>query len=196
MKSFKSRFIEMFGDPIHNDMNWEMFPLSTYCKITTGNTPSRAKKEFYGGDIEWIKSDNITSESIITPASECLSKEGEKVAKVVGPNSILMVCIAGSLQRIGDVALTDREVSFNQQINSIHSDIYNSRFLLELFKITKPILQQEIGMALKGMLSKSRLSSLEYIFPPIELQNQFADFVKQVDKSKSEILEGVKKLKI
>ena len=95
-----------------------------------------------------------------------------------------MVCIAGSFQRIGDVALTDREVSFNQQINAIHSDIYNSRFLLELFKITKPILQQEIGMALKGMLSKSRLSSLEYIFPPIELQNQFADFVKQVDKSK------------
>ena len=31
--------------------------------------------------------------------------------------------------------------------------------------------------------------------PPIELQNQFADFVRQVDKSKSEILEGIKRLK-
>ena len=181
----KSRFIEIFGDPICNDKNWNVFSLDTYCTITTGNTPSRSKKEYYGGDLEWIKSDNITSESIVTSAAECLSKDGEEVARVVGPNSILMVCIAGSLQRIGDVALTDRRVSFNQQINAIYSDSYNPRFLLELFKITKPILQQEIGMALKGMLSKSKLSSLEYIFPPIELQNQFADFVRQVDRTKS-----------
>ena len=181
----KSRFIEIFGDPIHNDKDWNMFSLDTYCTITTGNTPSRTKKEYYGGDLEWIKSDNITSESIVTSATECLSKDGEEVARVVGPNSILMVCIAGSLQRIGDVALTDRRVSFNQQINAIYSDSYNPRFLLELFKITKPILQQEIGMALKGVLSKSKLSSLEYIFPPIDLQNQFADFVEQVDRTRS-----------
>ena len=39
-------------------------------------------------------------------------------------------------------------------------------------------------MALKGILSKSQLSELEFIFPPIELQNEFANFFNQVDKLK------------
>ena len=37
----KSRFIEIFGDPICNDKNWNVFSLDTYCTITTGNTQSR-----------------------------------------------------------------------------------------------------------------------------------------------------------
>ena len=39
-------------------------------------------------------------------------------------------------------------------------------------------------MALKGILSKSKLEEKEFIVPPMELQEQFADFVHQVDKSK------------
>ena len=40
-------------------------------------------------------------------------------------------------------------------------------------------------MALKGILSKGQLSKIEILFfPPIELQNEFADFVKLTDKSK------------
>ena len=45
-------------------------------------------------------------------------------------------------------------------------------------------------------ISKKELLNLRIPLPPIELQNQFADFVKQVDKSKSEILDGLKKLRI
>ncbi len=39
-------------------------------------------------------------------------------------------------------------------------------------------------MALKGILSKSKLEEKEFIVPPMELQEQFADFVHQIDKSK------------
>ena len=40
------------------------------------------------------------------------------------------------------------------------------------------------------------LKELTFLQPEMKLQNQFADFVKQVDKSKSEILEGIKRLKL
>ena len=43
---------------------------------------------------------------------------------------------------------------------------------------------EDVNMALKGILSKSKLEEKQLIVPPIELQNQFADFVRQVDKSK------------
>ena len=43
---------------------------------------------------------------------------------------------------------------------------------------------EDINMALKGILSKSKLEEKEFIIPPMDLQEQFSDFVKQVDKSK------------
>ena len=48
--------------------------------------------------------------------------------------------------------------------------------------LSKPAIHKTINMALKGILSKSQLSSIKFPFPSIECQNQFADFVAEVDK--------------
>ena len=188
----KSRFIEMFGDPVQNPMGWEVRKLKETTDIITGNTPSRKDKENYGAFIEWIKTDNITDKTYITTAAEYLSEKGEMLGRTVEAGSILMACIAGSLRSIGRVALTDRKVSFNQQINAIVPKKYNSLFLYALFQNTQSYAQSTVNMALKGILSKGKLEELEYILPPIELQNNFAAFVQQIDKSKFEIEKIVK----
>lgn len=106
----KSRFIEMFGDPVENPKGWDKKPLSDECKIITGNTPSRKKADYYGNFIEWIKSDNInTPNAWLTTASEFLSEEGLKVGRSVEKDCILMTCIAGSIGCIGNVSVTDRK---------------------------------------------------------------------------------------
>ena len=116
----KSRFIEMFGAPVENPKGWDKKPLSDECKIITGNTPSRKNADYYGNFIEWIKSDNInTPNAWLTTASEFLSEEGLKVGRSVEKDCILMTCIAGSIGCIGNVSVTDRKVTFNQQINGI-----------------------------------------------------------------------------
>ena len=67
----KSRFIEIFGDPITNPKGWEKRKLADKCSIITGNTPSRKVDEYYGDYIEWIKSDNITNAgTYLTTAKE------------------------------------------------------------------------------------------------------------------------------
>ena len=184
----KSRFIEMFGDPVTNPMGWEVRKLKETTDIITGNTPSRKDKENYGTFIEWIKTDNITDKTYITTAAEYLSEKGEKLGRTVEPGSILMACIAGSLRSIGRVALTDRKVAFNQQINAIIPKQYNILFLYVLFQNTQSYAQSTVNMALKGILSKGKLEELEYILPPIELQNQFVTVVQQIDKSKFEYI--------
>lgn len=103
----KSRFIEMFGDPVENPKGWDKKPLSDECKIITGNTPSRKNADYYGNFIEWIKSDNInTPNAWLTTASEFLSEEGVKVGRSVEKDCILMTCIAGSIGCIGNVSVT------------------------------------------------------------------------------------------
>ncbi len=181
----KARFVEMFGDPRINPHGYETKELGKTCKVITGNTPSRKVSEYYGNYMEWIKTDNIVT-GLLNPteATERLSESGSKEGRCVDENAILMACIAGSIASIGRVCVTDRRVAFNQQINAIVPEQYNTLFLYILLQISKGYLVEDINMALKGILSKSKLEEKVFIVPPMELQNQFLDYIKQVDKSK------------
>lgn len=188
----KARFVEMFGDPNDNPNGYSKKQLKDTCRVITGNTPSRAVSEYYGEHIEWIKTDNIVS-GLLNPttATESLSEKGMAVSRTVESGAILMVCIAGSIASIGRVCVTDRKVSFNQQINAIVPSDYNILFLYVMLQISKEYLVEEINMALKGILSKSKLEEKTFYVPPIELQEQFAAFVEQTDKSKVAVQEAL-----
>ena len=151
--------------------------------------------QYYGSFIEWIKTDNIV-EGMVNPtqAAEYLSKEGKKVGRVVPKGAILMACIAGSVASIGKICITDREVAFNQQINAIIPKDYDVRFLYVMLQISKGYLIEEINMALKGILSKSKLEDKMFYVPPIALQNEFAAFVEQLDKSKVALQKSIENL--
>ena len=193
----KSRFIELFGDPVSNPKDWNVEPLGNRCGIITGNTPPRSEPENYGKYIEWIKSDNInTPFTFITKAQECLSEAGFEKCRFVEAGSILMTCIAGSIDCIGNVAVTDRRVAFNQQINAIVPEQDEVLYLYWLMQLSKPMIHRTINMALKGILSKSQLSEIVFPFPPITLQEQFAALVEQTDKSKLAVQKSLEELEI
>lgn len=181
----KARFVEMFGDPRTNPNGYEVEELRSSCTVVTGNTPPRSVEEYYGDGIEWIKTDNIVSgRTRPTQAVECLSEKGMKVGRIVDEDAILMACIAGSIASIGRVCIIDRKVAFNQQINAVIPKHYDVRFLYVLLQLSKDYLVEEINMALKGILSKSKLEDKVFYVPPMELQEQFATFFSRVDKSK------------
>ena len=193
----KARFVEIFGDPRSNPFGYEKEPLRNTCKVVTGNTPSRKVPEYYGEYIEWIKTDNIVSGLLHpTKASECLSEQGALEGRIVDENAVLMACIAGSIASIGRVCVTDRRVAFNQQINAVVPEQYNILFLYILLQISKDYLVEDINMALKGILSKSRLEEKVFFVPPMKLQNEFAEFVRQVDKSKSVIQQSLEETQL
>ena len=181
----KARFVEMFGEPRINPNKYPTKMIKDTCIVITGNTPSRKVDEYYGDAIEWIKTDNIVSDLLYpTVASESLSDSGKAVGRTVEAGAILMACIAGSVASIGRVCITDREVAFNQQINAIVPKEYDVRFLHALLQISKDYLVEDINMALKGIMSKSKLEEKEFIVPSMEEQVDFAEFADQVDKSK------------
>ena len=182
----KARFVELFGDSKVNPYGFNKVRLKDSCEIVTGNTPSRTVDDYYGDYIEWIKTANIMAEMMYpTRATESLSEVGLKVGRYVEKGAILMACIAGSVASIGKVCITDRQVAFNQQINAIVPKKYNALFLYVLLQTSKDYLVEELNMALKGILSKSKLGEKTFILPPMDQQNDFAAFVAQIDKSKA-----------
>lgn len=183
-----SVFLEMFGDPVTNPMGWPRGTIAELGRVQTGNTPSRKDPRNYGACIEWIKSDNIVSgEMFVTRSREMLSREGLRKGRSVPPGSALVTCIAGSATTIGDVALTDRRVAFNQQINAVtpYRDV-DPRFLYGLLGVAKQLVQRRTTRAMKRMISKSKFESLELIKPPMAVQEVFARVVKSLERLRTQ----------
>lgn len=184
----KSVFLEMFGDPVRNDRGWDKLPLRAFGKISTGNTPPRNDPSNYDTPyIEWIKTDNITTDAIfVTTATEYLSEAGVKRSRTVDTGALLVACIAGSLESIGRAALTDRTVAFNQQINAIQpSADVDPTFLYALFKLSRTYIQSHATKGMKKILTKGDFEQIPMVKPPFELQREFAVIAKRIEALKS-----------
>ena len=187
----KSRFVEMFGDPTVEHDGWPYETIGNVCQVITGNTPSRKDEANYGDSIEWCKTDNITDARYLTRAAESLSEAGAQRGRIAPAGSVLMACIAGSIKTIGQVAINDRPVAFNQQINAlIPMDGLSVDYLLWALRLSKDYLCSDVNMQLKGILNKSALSAKRFAIPPLALQQEFADFVAEVDKSRFNLLKA------
>lgn len=183
----QSIFLDMFGDPVANPKGWEMHAISSFGKIVTGNTPPKAIKEYYDTNyIEWIKTDNIQKNNLPpTLASEYLSEKGSLRGRVVSENSILICCIAGSLNSIGRCCITNRRVAFNQQINAIEcNNQHNFLYSYWLIKCAQKKFIEAASTGMKHILSKSVMSSIKLPVSPIPLQQHFASQVKAIEKQK------------
>ncbi len=179
----RSVFLDMFGDPVTNPKGWLKKKISEIGDVATGNTPSRKIEAYYGGYIEWIKSDNInTPNHILTEASEYLSEEGTKVARIVTAGSILVTCIAGSMDCIGNIALSNRRVAFNQQINSITPfEADQLRFIYAQLLYNKNLVQEASTKSMKGMVSKSKFSDIELIVPDKKSCQKFSQLFAETN---------------
>ena len=186
----QSTFLDMFGDPVTNPMGWETFKIGQVGEVITGNTPSRKHPEYYGDGIEWIKSDNINNPSFtLTAAEEHLSAEGKRVARTAPEGSILVTCIAGSPSCIGNVAVANREVAFNQQINAfVPGDRIKSWFAFGMFWVGKRLIQGASTNSMKGMVSKSAFSSISIPVPPLSLQQLFTAIFESCERQKSQMI--------
>lgn len=193
----KSVFLEMFGDPVRNEKGWDKPELKAFGKISTGNTPPRNEPANYDGDfVEWIKTDNITGDAVyVTPSTEHLSEVGARKARTVTNGALLVACIAGSVESIGRAALTDRTVSFNQQINAIQpgKDV-NSLYLYGLFKLSRAYIQSHATKGMKKILTKGDFEKIKMIKPPIEIQKQFAVIVEKLEGIKSKYRQSLTEL--
>lgn len=192
----QSAFLEMFGDPGRNPKGWKKVKVNELGIVQTGNTPPRNIAKYYGGDIEWIKTDNIVPQEAFPKRSlEGLSKEGMMVGRIAKTGSVLVTCIAGSATTIGNAALTDRDVAFNQQINAVTPfDDVNPWFLYGLFVVNKPLVQKSTTLGMKRIITKSRFQNLVVVKPPLEHQEKFAALVEKVEGLRVKQRESEKEL--
>lgn len=194
----KSRFIEMFGDPIVNDKQWIQTALKAVCcKITDGEHGSVPRVE---QGYPFLNAKHILRDGTIDWKDvSCISRDVyEKLYKRCKPekNDILMTTTG----TIGNVAIvsTFKPFSMDRGITLLktNSEQVNSQFIAYLlrFEGMQAIMSANVHASAIGHLFLNKVEQLPVILPPLKLQQQFAAFVAEVDKSKLAVQQGLQKL--
>ena len=183
----KARFVEMFGDPLNNDKGWRIVLITEVChSIFGGGTPPKSHPEYFTGAIPWVSPKDMKS-SVISDSIDHITDEAitHSTTNLVPANSVLMVIRSGILKHTLPVAINSIPVTINQDMKAfVPNEAVKTTFLMHYFKaIEKDVLSGVRGVTADNIDFKA-FQKRTIIAPPLILQEQFAAFVEQTDKSK------------
>ena len=184
----KARFVEMFGDPVHNDRGWEVLSVETLCEeIYGGGTPSKSHPEYYeNGTIPWVSSKDMKS-FLISDSQIHINELGvqNSTARMVPANSVIMVIRSGILKHTLPVALNTVPITVNQDLKVfIPNRKVLALFLAIQFRMHEKDILSGVRAVTADNIEFNSLKQRQMIVPPMELQSQFVSFIEQTDKSK------------
>lgn len=176
----KSRFVEMFGDPTLNPYGLEKKRFDTICE----NLDSRRRP--------------ITSSDRVAGIYPYYGASGivDYVEDYIFDEDILLVSEDGAnlLMRSTAIAFSvSGKVWVNNHAHVVRFDNLATQKYIEVYFSLIDISDQITGSA-QPKLNQARLNAMEFMYPPIKRQEQFASFVAQVDKSKLAVKQSLEKL--
>lgn len=192
----KARFVEMFGDPIENGMHWKQVPLS-FCieRIENGKSFVCDSEARQG---EWpaiLKLSAVTYGFYCPKENKALLNENQFVEEAAIRVSDLLFTRKNTPELVGMCAYvydTPPKLMMPDLLFRLNTTpACNKVFLWKL--INHDLFRGRIKAIATGSaksmsnISKERLLNLEIILPPLEIQEQFAAFVEQIDKSKAAV---------
>ena len=200
----KARFVEMFGDMLLNSLDWPEKSLEGLANIVSGITKGRKTTETALIEVPYMAVSNVKSGYIDwTTVKTILATKQEIEQYRLMPDDILMT-EGGDPDKVGRGAIIKNPLE-----NSIHQNhIFRVRldesellpaYFAEYLQHQKAkhyflgCAKQTTGIA---SINMRQLRALPVLIPPLSLQNQFADFVTEVDKSKVEVQKALDQIQL
>ena len=191
----KSRFIELFGD-VANSPKYSGVPLGTICSTLSGGTPTTKIPEYYQGDIPWISTPYLGNNHINRSSAKAYITEDaikNSATHLIPANTIMFGIRVG----VGKSSIIDEPMCANQDIVALMG-IDTNKYNLLFVKHVLDGYQSHFDSIKKGAtILGITTDDLKKVMIPVvemELQNQFATFIEQTDKSKMAIQQSLDKL--
>ena len=186
----KARFVELFGDPVTNPMGWSETTIGEECFYIkdgphkslpdigkeNGGHPFISVRNIVNGYIDFSSARYISDEDYADAIKKCHPEKGDMLYSKGGTTGIAkLIDIDEKFANWVHVAVLKFDKS---KLNGIFfENMLNGAYCYEQSqRLTKGIANRDLVL--------SAMAQIHIYRPPIELQNQFAGFVKQVDKSK------------
>jgi len=192
----KSRFLEMFGDPISNSKGWEITKLEDLGELSRGISKSRPRNlpELLGGKYPLVQTGDVAnSELYITRYNSTYSELGLKQSKMWKAGT-LCITIAANIAKTAilkfDACFPDSIVGFKSNGKT------NQIFIHYIFSFFQELLESQAPTVAQKNINLQTLQNLMVICPPSKFQNDFESFIQQLDKSKFRIKKSLEKLEM
>ena len=193
----KARFIEMFGRPFINNMNWESKQIKNVVNEVKYGT---SKPSVENGEYKYLRMNNLTYDGRFDLTDlKFISLDNDELEKCVVRKGDVLFNRTNSLDLIGKTADFDFDedmviagyiirIRLKETIVPKFFSMYmnTDEVKLHLRTIAK-------GAVNQANINAQELQGIPIYIPPIELQQQFADFVHQVDKSREEVKKSLEK---
>ena len=194
----KSRFIEMFGDPSKNTKKWEIKKLGSIIRVLGGYAFS--SKSFKALGIPVLRIGNINS-GIFRPSNMVFWDDDEKIERYAIYPGDLVMSLTGTVGKddYGNVCILSNDYPkyyLNQRNAKLEIISGLERFYLS-YLLRVPEIKSRLTNISRGIrqanIANKDIENLQIPVPPLELQNTFASFVQQIDKSKFVVQKSLEK---
>ena len=205
----KSRFIELFGEPIANQKN---LPVKTLKEISTlitnGNTPKGGSENYVENGITFLRSQNVWRNNIVLDDVAYIDEEThESMKKSSVHYKDILITKTGRINTenssLGRAALylgEDDSANINGHVYLVRlDDTVVPEYVVTILTgeaYRRYIRKVCVGGIDKRQINLDQVEEFPIILPPKEQQEQFADFVRQIDKSKLAIQQSLDKLEL
>ena len=182
--------------------NWVWCKIEDIGEVITGNTPSKDRVEYYGGDTPFFKPTDLDQGIDTRYASDHLSELGFEQSRKLPANTILVTCIGATIGKTGIITVAG---SCNQQINAIvpNKEVTHSYIF---YVCVSNYMQSEIisnaSATTLPILNKSNFANLLFPLPPIAEQHRIVKeighwfaLIDQIEQDKSDLQIVIKQAK-
>ena len=184
----KARFVEMFGDRVVNNKNWNVKELRECATFYNG----KAHEQVVNENGQYIL---VTSKFIASDQQEYRKTDDALFLLYQGDICMVMSDVPNG-RALAKCILIDQnnKYTLNQRICCFRNYKTNAIFLFYLLNRHEYFLSFDDGDS-QTNLRKDDILSCPIILPPIELQNQFASYVTQIDKLNATLCHSLEMLK-
>ncbi len=197
----KARFIELFGDMFLNSKAWKKQALDSLADVVSGITKGRKTKEPQLIEVPYMAVSNVKDGYIDWTTVKTIQATQQEIEQYrLLPDDVLMT-EGGDPDKLGRGAILKEPLQNCIHQNHIFRVRLNESLILPAFfeeylkhqKAKRYFLgcaKQTTGIA---SINMRQLKALPVLLPPLELQEQFAAFVEQTDKSKVVVQKALSK---
>ena len=183
----KARFVEMFGEPILNEKGWNMVTIGD---IVTEVKYGTSKPAVEGGKYPYLRMNNLTYDGHLDLTNlKMIYIPDSEIEKCIVHRGDVLFNRTNSIELVGKTCVFDKDEDMviagyiiRVRLKSIMLPIVLSYFM-NTDALKKKLRNMAKGAVNQANINAQEFKSINIYLPPIELQTQFADFVKQVDKS-------------
>ena len=184
----KSRFVEMFGDPILNSKGWEM---TTIGEIVTEVKYGTSRPAIDGGKYAYLRMNNLTYDGYLDLADlKRIDIPDSEIEKCIVRKGDVLFNRTNSIELVGKTCVFDKDEDMiiagyiiRVRLKPVMLPLIMSYFM-NTDALKKKLRSMAKGAVNQANINAQELKAIKIYLPPTDLQQQFADFVAQTDKSK------------